>query len=94
MLNTVTHVAGNALRFPSGRYLQRCMICGEMLLSGDRENEMIIVGSQKLILWEVGTLVRCQPTEGGSICTRIGFVAPEFLESELPEDTCLELVEL
>lgn len=90
-MNTVTHVAGPSVCFESGRFIQRCIVCGEILSNGNTNN----MGNQVINFWAVGALVQCDGGNDDPVrhMKLIGMLAENFKDDDLPVDFCIALVE-
>lgn len=87
MEGTVTHLAGPAITV-GGRVIQRCSLCGDKLCDSKNTAQPTPKDGSSPVFptWSIGRLVRVHPGN------------PTFWEllddtDQLPEDTCLDLVE-
>jgi len=86
-MNSVTHIAGPVMQIGQ-RKIQRCAVCGEKL--GDNLGILqglvaSVGGSPEFLSWEPGGLVQVVGNRMSAL---------EHVDgTELPTDTCLDLVE-
>lgn len=92
------HVAG--IQIVVGKYnIQRCIICGEAIILDDLSRQMVCEETDKdykPAYFKTGSLVEIDKKVGGiaKYVSRIGELAENFKVEELPENICLDLLEL
>lgn len=82
-----THLAGTPVNV-IGRWIQRCLVCGEKLVDSENHDMITTEGKIYVSFWPVGGIIRIDGKN--SSCIGITEI-PEIIY--LPENFCLDLVE-